>query len=199
MRKNWTWDWYIIKILRLTLYIGVHIVQIFDDNLYFWKKNFFWKISMNSMVYIIIQFKVSWNPVQCCWWSCNCQGLSIPLNDDRIFVVCINKYWSRGHLVLTLCKCHQFPRRIISKTGDVNCSSSSCDLTPLVYFIWGYENARITKTIHNISMNYEKGLIFDILLSYHWFGHFHFKHFFNKKFPELTSTISWWNPIKSWH
>ena len=37
----------------------------------------------------------------------------------------------------------KFPGRVISRNGDYNWPSRSCDLTPLVFFIWGYVKDKV--------------------------------------------------------
>ncbi|EFN60297.1 hypothetical protein EAG_00276, partial [Camponotus floridanus] len=37
----------------------------------------------------------------------------------------------------------KFPGRVISRFGDVNWPSRSCDLTPLDFFLWGYAKDRV--------------------------------------------------------
>ncbi|ERL94484.1 hypothetical protein D910_11761 [Dendroctonus ponderosae] len=38
---------------------------------------------------------------------------------------------------------HNTGRRIISRLSDVNWPARSCDLTPLDFFLWGYEKDRV--------------------------------------------------------
>ena len=37
----------------------------------------------------------------------------------------------------------QFPGRVISRNGDYNWPSRSCDLTPLDFFLWGYMKDKV--------------------------------------------------------
>lgn len=37
----------------------------------------------------------------------------------------------------------KFPGRVISRNGDVNWPSRSCDLTPLDFFLWGYVKDKV--------------------------------------------------------
>ena len=37
----------------------------------------------------------------------------------------------------------EFPGRVISRNGDQNWPPKSCDLTPFVFFLWGFVKSRV--------------------------------------------------------
>lgn len=44
-------------------------------------------------------------------------------------------------------KIQKFPGRIIPNNVDINWSSRSCELTPLIYFLWSYVKNHVYKNI----------------------------------------------------